>query len=141
MFLIPKNLKFKKHFKSRLKNYKIINNKSIIGTIFLKAINSGFIHYKQLEAARQSINRKIKKKGKLYSNISLTTSVTKKPLEFRMGKGKGAICYWSFKAYAGCILFQITGISLKKATKAFLAGAAKLPVKTKITFLAQWIEQ
>jgi large subunit ribosomal protein L16 len=132
MFLQPKKRKYKKEHKGRLKNLNYKSNKIILGNTALQACESGLISAKQIESARQAINRKIKRKGKLWIKIFPNHPITKKPTEVRMGKGKGQVSYWSAKIKSGTILFEMAGIPLKKAVSAFSTGGAKLPLKTKI---------
>ena len=132
--LFPKNLKFKKVKKGKLKKYEYKSNSLKFGTIGLKAMNSGFVTAKQIEAARQAITRKIKRKGKVWVRIFPDQPITSKPTEVRMGKGKGAFSHWAAKIRGGSIIFEVCGINLKTALKAFRTGGAKLPVKTTIFF-------
>lgn len=132
MFLQPKKLKYKKVRKGRIKKYNYRSNKLSFGTIGLKSIESGLITAKQLEAARQAIVRKIQRKGKLWIKIFPNVPITKKPTEVRMGKGKGPVSHWAVKIKSGSILFELCGVNLNVAIKAFRTGGAKLPVKTKI---------
>jgi large subunit ribosomal protein L16 len=130
--LFPKKLKYKKVRKGKLKKYEYKPNSLKFGTIGLKAINSGLITSKQIEAARQAITRKIKRKGRVWVCIFPDQPITKKPVEVRMGKGKGPFSHWAFKVRGGCTLFEVCGVNTKTAIKAFKTGGAKLPVKTLI---------
>ena len=132
--LFPKKLKFKKVKKGKLKKYEYKSNSLKFGTIGLKAMNSGFVTAKQIEAARQAITRKIKRKGKVLVRVFPDQPITSKPTEVRMGKGKGAFSHWAAKIRGGSIIFEVCGINLKTALKAFRTGGAKLPVKTTIFF-------
>jgi len=132
--LFPKKLKFKKVKKGKLKKYEYKSNSLKFGTIGLKAMNSGFVTAKQIEAARQAITRKIKRKGKVWVRIFPDQPITSKPTEVRMGKGKGAFSHWAAKIRGGSIIFEVCGINLKTALKAFRTGGAKLPIKTTIFF-------
>ena len=85
-----------------------------------------------MEAARQAIVRKTKRKGKLWIRCFPNIPISSKPIETRMGKGKGATQYWSFRTKRGTVIFEISGISDKNALAAFKTGGAKLPVKTEI---------
>jgi len=136
--LFPKKLKFKKVKKGKLKKYEYKSNSLKFGTIGLKAMNSGFVTAKQIEAARQAITRKIKRKGKVWVRIFPDQPITSKPTEVRMGKGKGAFSHWAAKIRGGSIIFEVCGINLKTALKAFRTGGAKLPVKTTIFFLVSY---
>lgn len=129
MLLQPKRIKYKKIKKGRLNKYNYKNNLDF-GTIGLKALESGLISSRQIEAARQAISRKMKKKGKLWIKIYPSLPITKKPAEVRMGKGKGSVSHWVAKVRGGSVLFEICGVNKKTAIKAFKTGSAKLPVKT-----------
>ena len=129
MLLQPKRIKYKKIKKGRLNKYNYKNNLDF-GTIGLKALESGLISSRQIEAARQAISRKMKKKGKLWIKIYPSLPITKKPAEVRMGKGKGNVSHWVAKVIGGSVLFEICGVNKKTAIKAFKTGSAKLPVKT-----------
>lgn len=131
MLLQPKRIKYKKIKKGKLARFSYKNNLDF-GTIGLKSLESGFISARQLEAARQAIVRKIKKKGKLWIKVYPNLPITKKPTEVRMGKGKGNVSHWAAKIKGGSILFEVCGINKKTAIKAFKTGSAKLPVKTQI---------
>jgi len=130
MLLQPKKFNYKKIQKNRLSKFKFKSNKLIFGSIGLKAAESGTISAKQIEAARQAISRKLKRKGKIWIRIFPFLPITKKPAEVRMGKGKGSIKYWSIKIRGGTILFELCGIPYQNAVIAFKTGGAKLPIKT-----------
>jgi large subunit ribosomal protein L16 len=130
MFLQPKKVKYKKVRKGTLRKLEFRSNKLKFGTIGLKTIESGTISAKQLEAARQSINRKIKRKGKLWIRIFPFLPITAKPTEVRMGKGKGAVSHWGIKVGGGCVVFELCGVTKNTAISAFKTGGAKLPIKT-----------
>lgn len=132
MLLQPKKFKYKKQQKKRLKNLNFKSNDLKFGTIGLKSIISGTINAKQIESARQAITRKIKRKGKLWIRIFPDFPITSKPLESRMGKGKGSLKHWAAKVAGGTVLFELCGINEKLAYTAFKTGGAKLPVKTLI---------
>ena len=132
MFLQPKKTKFKKFKKGKLKRFEYNSNTLKFGTIGLKATESGCISARQIESARQAINRKLKRTGKLWIRIFPDISVTSKPVEVRMGKGKGAVSHWISKVKRGSILFELDGVAEKLAKAAFQTGKAKLPVKSKI---------
>ena len=132
MFLQPKRSKFKKVRKGTLTKFEYKANKLQFGTLGLKALESGTISAKQIESARQAINRKINRKGKLWIRIFPSIPITKKPTEIRMGKGKGSVSYWASKISGGQILFELCGINKNIAIAAFKTGGAKLPIKTSI---------
>lgn len=132
MFLQPKRSKYKKVRKGTLPKLEYRSTKLRFGTIGLKALESGTISARQIEAARQSIMRKIKRKGKLWITIFPTTPITAKPTEVRMGKGKGAVSHWAVKVGGGRVLFELCGVSTNTAIAAFRTGGAKLPIKTAV---------
>lgn len=134
MFLQPKSSNYKKFKKSKLLKFEFKSNKLKFGVVGLKAVESGLITSRQIEAARQAIMRKIKRKGKLWIRVFPVLSVTSKPNEVRMGKGKGVVSHWVARVYGGQILFELCGNSINTSTAAFKTGGAKLPVKTKICF-------
>lgn len=133
MLLQPKKTKYKKIQKGKLTKFNFRSNKLQFGSIGLKAAKSGTISSKQIEATRQAIVRKLNRKGKLWIRIFPNMPVTAKPIEVRMGKGKGAVTHWSVKVSAGTILFEICGISKNTAITAFNTGGAKLPIRTIIS--------
>jgi large subunit ribosomal protein L16 len=130
MFLQPKRSKFKKIRKGTLPNLEYRSNKIKFGTIGLKAAESGTISARQIEAARQAITRKISRKGKLWIRIFPSLPVTTKPIEVRMGKGKGSVDFWAAKVAGGSVIFELCGVTNSVAIAAFKTGGAKLPVKT-----------
>lgn len=132
MFLQPKKVKYKKVRKGKLPKLNFRSNKLTLGTIGLKVYESGTISSKQIESARQAINRKIKRKGKLWIKIFPHLPITKKPNEVRMGKGKGGVSYWATKVGKGTVVFELAGITNNVAIAALKTGGAKLPVKTLI---------
>jgi len=132
MLLQPRKTKHKKIQKGKLQQFYSRSSQLKFGTIGLKAIKSGTITSRQIEAARQAIVRKLNRKGKLWIRIFPAIPITRKPTEVRMGKGKGPISHWGVKVSAGKLLFEVCGVSTNFAINAFKTGSAKLPVKTKI---------
>jgi large subunit ribosomal protein L16 len=132
MFLQPRKTKYKKVRKGRLKKLEFKSNSVKFGELGLKAQVAGMISANQIEAARQTIARKIKRKGKIWIRIFPDLPITAKPTESRMGKGKGAVSYWVARVRGGTTLFEICGIPKHIAIEALKAGSKKLPVKTKI---------
>lgn len=102
------------------------------GTYGLKAMSNGWITGRQIEAARVTITRKVKKLGKMWIRIFPDKAITQKPAETRMGKGKGSPEYWVCVIKPGRILFEIEGVSEEIAAEAFRLCTHKLPVKTKM---------
>jgi large subunit ribosomal protein L16 len=132
MLLQPKKTKYKKIHKGKLTKYNFRSNTLQFGDLGLKAVKSGTISARQIEAARQAIVRKLNRKGKMWIRIFPNIPITTKPTEVRMGKGKGAVSHWSVKVSAGTVLFEVCGISKNIAITAFKTGGAKLPIKTTI---------
>nr|YP_010208962.1 ribosomal protein L16 [Skeletonema tropicum]UBA16272.1 ribosomal protein L16 [Skeletonema tropicum] len=130
MLLQPKKTKYKKIQKGKLSRFDFRSNKLRFGSIGLKAAKAGTVSSRQIEAARQAIVRKLNRKGKLWIRVFPSVPITAKPIEVRMGKGKGALSHWGVKVSAGTVLFEICGISRNIAITAFKTGGAKLPVKT-----------
>ena len=136
MFLQPKKTKYKKTKKGKLKKFEFKKNKLQFGTIGLKAVNSAIISARHIEASRQAMSRKIKKKGKIWIRIFPDLPITSKPISSRMGKGKGSVSHWGARLKGGTVLFEICGVKDIKIVKTALrTGAAKLPLKTRITKL------
>lgn len=132
MFLQPKKTKYNKLKKGKLKKFKFKNNKIQFGEIGLKAVVSGMITARQIEAARKTIVRKIKRKGKIWICIFPDLPITSKPTESRMGKGKGNVSYWVARVKGGHTLFELCGVSSHIGVEALKAGGKKLPIKTKV---------
>ena len=134
MHLQPRSTKYRKTRKRRQNTkFEFKANKLSFGEIGLKSTVSGTITARQIEAARQSITRKIKRKGKIWIRIFPDTPITSKPTGIRMGKGKGQVSHWVAKVRGGTVLFEICGIKDPKVINTALkTGSAKLPIKTKI---------
>jgi len=130
--LYPKKTKYKKIQKGTLSKLNFRSNKLQFGNIGLKAVKSGTISSRQIEAARQAISRKLNRNGKLWIKVFPTIPITTKPTEVRMGKGKGAFSHWSVKIKAGTVLFEVYGVAQNDVITAFKTGGAKLPIKTMI---------
>lgn len=128
----PKQTKYKKTKKGKLVKLEFKSNKLAFGTIGLKAAEAGIINSKQIEAARQAINRKIKRKGKVWIKIFSDLPITSKPTGVRMGKGKGAVSHWGARVRGGTVLFEVCGVNFNIVLAALKTGGAKLPIKTKI---------
>ena len=132
MFKGPKQIKYKKVRKGKLSKLEFKSNKLKFGTIGLKAVESGIIDSRQIEAARQAITRKTKRKIKLWIKIFPDLPITSKPTGIRMGKGKGPLSHWGARVRGGTVLFEICGINKNTMIIALKTGGAKLPIKTKI---------
>lgn len=135
--LQPKRTKFRKQAKGRNRGLAFNGNKVSFGEYGLKATGRGRITARQIEAARRTITRTVKRGGKLWIRIFPDKPVSKKPLEVRMGGGKGNVEYWVAQIQPGKMLYEIEGVSEELAREAFKLAAAKLPVKT--TFVSRTI--
>ncbi len=128
--LQPKRTKFRKQMKGRNRGLAQSGNNVSFGEFGLKSVGRGRITARQIEAARRAITRQVKRGGKLYIRIFPDKPITKKPLEVRMGKGKGNIEYWVAQIQPGRMLYEIQGVTEEQARDAFKLAAAKLPIKT-----------
>ena len=105
-------------------------NKVSFGEYGLKAVGRGSITARQIEAARRTISRTVKRGGKLWIRVFPDKPISKKPLEVRMGKGKGNVEYWVAQIQPGLVLYEIEGVDEDMAREAFALAAAKLPLQT-----------
>ncbi|UDG80494.1 50S ribosomal protein L16 [Candidatus Annandia pinicola] len=128
--LQPKQTKFKKMQKGKNRGFSNKGSNIFFGKFALKAITRGRITSRQIEAARRSMSRYVKKEGKIWIRIFPDKPITKKPLEVRMGKGKGNVEYWVILIKPGRILYEIDGVNQDIAYKALKIASSKLPVKT-----------
>ena len=131
MFLQPRKTKYKKTRKGRLKKLEFKSNSVTFGELGLKAQVAGMITAHQIEAARRTIARKIKRKGKIWIRIFPDLPITAKPTESRMGKGKGSPEYYACRVKPGRIIFEVDGVTEEIARIALYKASAKLPIKTK----------
>jgi large subunit ribosomal protein L16 len=128
--LQPKRTKFRKQFKGRNRGLATNGNKVSFGQYGLQASERGRITARQIESARRAMTRHIKRGGKIWIRIFPDVPISKKPLEVRMGKGKGNVEYWVCKIQPGKMLYEMEGVSEEIARQAFRLAAAKLPFKT-----------
>jgi len=128
--LQPKRTKFKKTQKGRTRGLAYVGNRVSFGEYGLKATTRGFITARQIEAARRAITRYVKRGGKLWIRVFPDKPITKKPVEVRMGKGKGNVEYWVAPIQPGRVLYEIQGVTEAQAREAFRLASAKLAVKT-----------
>ena len=135
--LQPTRTKFRKVQTGRNRGYAQRGNKVSFGDFGLKATTRGRLTSRQIESARRTITRTVKRGGKLYIRVFPDKPVSKKPLEVRMGKGKGNVEYWVAQIQPGRMLYEIEGVSEEMAREAFKLAAAKLPVDT--TFVKRTI--
>lgn len=131
--LQPKRTKFRKQHKGRNRGLAQSGNRVSFGDYGLKAIGRGRLTARQIEAARRAITRKVRRGGKLWIRVFPDKPVSKKPLEVRMGKGKGNVEYWVALVQPGSMLYEIEGVSEEMAREAFRLAAAKLPIQTTFT--------
>ena len=129
--LQPKRTKFRKQQKGRMKGLSGRGHQLSSGTFGIKALDATFITARQIEAARIAATRYMKREGQLWIKIFPDKPITKKPLEVRMGKGKGAVELWVAVCRPGRVLFEVGGVPLDIAKEALRLAAQKLPVKTK----------
>ena len=128
--LQPKRTKFRKQMKGRNRGLAQSGNKVSFGEFGLKAVGRGRLTSRQIEAARRTITRTVKRGGKLWIRVFPDKPITKKPLEVRQGKGKGNVEYWVAQIQPGRMLYEIEGVSEELAREAFQLASAKLPFKT-----------
>eukprot|EP01137_Pigoraptor_chileana_P024247 Opistho-2@91913 len=131
--LQPKRTKYRKVQKGKMKGNAQRGHELSSGMFGIKSVheNGMFLTSRQIEAARIAATRYMKREGKLWINIFPDKPITKKPLEVRMGKGKGAVEYWAAVVKPGRIMFEVGGVPLSVAKEALRLAAQKLPVKTK----------
>lgn len=135
--LQPKRTKFRKVMKGRNTGLAQRGNKVSFGEYGLKATSRGRITARQIEAARRTMTRKIKRGGKIWIRVFPDKPITGKPLEVRMGKGKGSVEYWVAEIQPGKMLYEMEGVTEEVAREAFTLAAAKLPVST--TFVTRTV--
>ena len=129
--LQPKRTKFRKMQTGRMKGISQRGHQLSNGTFGIKSLDTSFLTSRQIEAARIAATRYMKREGQLWIKIFPDKPITKKPLEVRMGKGKGAVEYWVAVVKPGRMLFEVGGVSHEIAKEALRLAAQKLPVKTK----------
>ncbi|MEL6669119.1 MAG: 50S ribosomal protein L16 [Bacteroidota bacterium] len=130
--LQPKRTKYRKQQKLRNRGLAQRGSRVAFGTFGLKSLDSGRITNRQIEAARIAMTRYMKREGKVWIRIFPDKPITSKPLEVRMGKGKGALDYWVANVQPGRIMFELDGVSKEVAEESLRLAAQKLPVLTKI---------
>lgn len=130
--LSPRRVKFRKQQKGRMSGKPATRGASIaFGDYALIALEPGWVTARQIEAARIAINRYCRRQGKLYLRIFPDKPISQKPLETRMGKGKGAPEYWVNVVQPGRVMYELEGVSIETAKEAFRLAGHKLPIKTK----------
>jgi large subunit ribosomal protein L16 len=129
--LQPKRTKYRKQMKGRMRGLAYRGSDVSFGDFGLQAIGRGRLTARQIEAARMAIQRKVKRAGKLYIRVFPDKPLTKKPLETRMGKGKGSPELWVATVLPGRMLYEIEGVPEDLAREAFRLAGAKLPIEVK----------
>jgi len=128
--LQPKRTKFRKMHKGRNRGLALRGSKVSFGEFGLKASVRGRLTARQIEAAHRAMTRHIKRGGKIWIRVFPDKPITNKPLEVRMGKGKGNVEYWVALIKPGKVLYEMEGVSEELAREAFALAAAKLPIAT-----------
>ena len=135
--LQPKRTKFRKVHKGRNRGMALVGDKVSFGTYALKAIERGQMTSRQIESARRAMTRAVKRVGKIWIRVFPDKPMTEKPLEVRMGSGKGSVEYWVCQIRPGKVLYEMDGVSEELARHAFALASAKLPFKT--TFVTRTV--
>ena len=129
--LIPKRVKHRKQMRGRRRGYSKGGTNVDFGEFGLKALEDGWVTGRQIEAARIAINRHLNRRGRVWIRFFPDKPISKKPLEVRMGKGKGNTDAWVATVRPGRVLFEISGCTENMAREALCKAAAKLSIKTK----------
>ena len=129
--LQPMRTKFRKAHKGRIKGIATSGVELAFGHYGLKALEPERVTARQIEAARRALTRHMKRSGQVWIRVYPDVPVSKKPIEVRMGKGKGAPEFWIVRVAPGRIMFEIDGVPEQLAREAFSLAAAKLPIKTR----------
>jgi large subunit ribosomal protein L16 len=129
--LQPVRTKFRKAFKGRIHGAATSGNTLAFGQFGLKALEPDRVTARQIEAARRALTRAMKRSGRVWIRVFPDVPVSKKPIEVRMGKGKGTPEYWVARVKPGRVLFELDGVPIAVAKEALALAAAKLPVKTR----------
>ncbi len=130
--LQPKRTKFRKQQKGRNRGIAWRGSDVSFGDIALQSMEGAWLTARQIEAGRMAIQRHVKRAGKLLIRVFPDKPVTKKPLEVRMGSGKGAVEGWVAVVKPGRVLFELSGVPEKAAREAFRLASAKLPIETRV---------
>jgi large subunit ribosomal protein L16 len=128
--LQPKRTKYRKMMKGRNRGLALRGNKVSFGEYGLTSVDRGRLTSRQIEAARRALTHFIKRGGRVWIRVFPDKPVSKKPLEVRMGSGKGNVEYWVAEIKPGAVLYEMEGINEQEARAAFKLAAAKLPVRT-----------
>ena len=136
--LLPKRTTHRKLHKGRIRGEAKGGSDLNFGTYGLKAIEPERITARQIEAARRAMTRHMKRQGRVWIRIFPDLPVTSKPIEVRMGKGKGSVDFWACKVKPGRVMFEIDGVSEPIAREALRLAAMKLPIKTRTVVREDW---
>ena len=136
--LQPKRTKFRKRFKGSIKGLAKGGSDLNFGTYGLKATEPERVTARQIEAARRAMTRHMKRQGRVWIRIFPDVPVTSKPVEVRMGKGKGSVDRWVCKVKPGRVMFEIDGVAEDVAQEALRLAAMKLPIKTRVVVREDW---
>ncbi|MET4102852.1 large subunit ribosomal protein L16 [Roseovarius sp. MBR-78] len=136
--LQPKRTKFRKQFKGRIKGEAKGGSDLNFGSFGLKATEPERVTARQIEAARRAMTRHMKRQGRVWIRIFPDVPVSAKPIEVRMGKGKGSVDRWVCKVKPGRVMFEIDGVGEAVAVEALRLAAMKLPIKTRVVVREDW---
>ena len=136
--LQPKRTKFRKMFKGRISGEAKGGSDLNFGSFGLKAVEPERITARQIEAARRAMTRQMKRQGRVWIRIFPDVPVTAKPIEVRMGKGKGSVDRWTAKVKPGRVMFELDGVPEDIAREALRLAAMKLPIKTRVVVREDW---
>lgn len=131
MPLMPKRVKYRKLQRGSMRGVATSGNALAFGEYGLQSLGRSYISNTQIEACRVAINRHLKRKGKVWIRIFPDKPITKKPLETRMGKGKGNVDHWVAIVKPGRVLFEVSGVGEQAAREALRLAATKLPIRTR----------
>ncbi len=126
----PKKYRWRKQHKGRIHGTAQAGASLNFGAYGLKAVEPGRLSARQIEASRRAITRHMKRAGRLWIRVFPDVPVSKKPIEVRMGSGKGSVEWWAVRVRPGRILFELDGIDEDIAREAFRLASSKLPVRT-----------
>jgi large subunit ribosomal protein L16 len=130
--LMPKRSKYRKQHRGRMTGIETRGTQLEYGDFAIQALEPGWITSRQIEAARRTIARAVKRGGKIYIRIFPNKPVTKKPLEVRMGSGKGSPEFWVAVVKPGRLMFELAGVQEELSTKALKLAAQKFPIKVRV---------
>jgi large subunit ribosomal protein L16 len=137
--LQPKRTTFRKQQKGRVRGIATRGHSISFGTFAIKSLEPGRITSRQIEAARISVTRAMKREGQVWIRVFPDKPITKKPAEVRMGKGKGAPEYWVACVKPGTIIFESAGVTLQVAQESMRLAAQKLPVRSKFVVRPDYV--